>query len=485
MQRSLFANARNAATVGMTFSFRSLSHCVGALLACALIPSNLEADETPNFVIIFLDDSGWGDFHPFGNPAYKTPNVVKLAAEGCRYDNFYVPQAICSASRAALMTGTFPSRNQVFGAHKPGGLGLDPKFTTLAELLQANGYATGMFGKWHLGDVDGQRPLDRGFDEHHGIYYSNDMWKHHAVDPEFWGQWPLNYYVNKEIKAEDVGLEEQDQFTTWITEGAVDFINRNADEPFFCYVPHPQPHVPLHVSDKFRGKSGTGLYGDVMMELDWSVGEIMKTLEENGIAGKTVVMLTSDNGPWAGYGDHAGVTPFREAKATSFDGGCRSACIIRYPGEIEAGSRSTRTWCSVDVFPTFAALAGVGVVAADLDGHNVWSIIAKGSDEPHPAAFIEQTIGSQFQGIITTDGKWKLHVPHGYRTMKGSTPGKDGLQGKYRQAKIGYALFDMVKDPEESTNVIKENPEVAKRLIETAEKHRQEWFPDQNAFQWK
>ena len=466
-----------------TLSQPALCLCLFLLIFPAAGTST--AAEKPNFVIIFLDDSGWGDFHPFGDPAYPTPNVEQLAAEGCRYDNFYVPQAICSASRAALMTGTFPGRNQVFGAHPPQKPALDPKFTTLAEVLKADGYATGMFGKWHLGDVDGQRPLDRGFDEHHGIYYSNDMWRHHPENPEKWGQWPLTYWVNDRARVEDSGLKDQDHFTTWITEGAVDFINRHADEAFFCYVPHPQPHVPLHVSDKFRGKSGHGLYGDVIMELDWSIGEIMKALEKNGVAENTVVMLTSDNGPWAGYGNHAGATPFREAKATSFDGGCRSACIIRHPAAIQPGTRSTRTWCSVDVLPTFASLAGAKLPDGELDGHDIWPILTGRSDAAHPAGFIEQTIGGQFQAIITTDGRWKLHVPHGYRTMKGGVPGVDGGPGKYQQAKIGYALFDMRKDPKETTNVIESNPEIAKTLIETAEKHRRQWFPKQAAFEWK
>ncbi len=444
--------------------------------------STLHADQKPNFVIMFLDDSGWGDFHPFGNPKYPTPNVEKLAAGGCRYDNFYVPQAVCSASRAALMTGTFPGRNKVFGAHAPRRPALDPMFTTLSEVLKADGYATGMFGKWHLGDVDGQRPLDRGFDEHHGIYYSNDMWRHHPENPEFWGKWPLVYWENDKPKVEDCAAEHQNQFTTWITEAAVDFINRHADQPFLCYIPHPQPHVPLHVSNKFRGKSGQGLYGDVMMEIDWSMGQVIDSLENNGLTDNTVILFTSDNGPWLSYGDHAGVTPFREGKGTSFDGGCRSACVVRYPNQIKAGGRSTRTWCSVDVLPTFVRLAGAQPPQGTLDGRDVWPIISGQSDEPHPGDFIEQTIGGEFQAVITVDGKWKLHVPHKFRTMIGSTPGSGGIPGRAQQQQIGYALFDMVNDPMESTDVIKDHPEVARKLVEAAEQHRQKWFPKQPAF---
>jgi arylsulfatase A len=361
-------------------------------------------------------------------------------------------------------------------------LTVDPKFTTLAEVLQTAGYATGIFGKWHVGDVDGQRPLDRGFDEHHGIYYSNDMWRFHPTNPGFWSQFPLVYWENDKPKVADCGLEDQDQFTTWLTEAAVDFIHRHADQPFFCYVPHPQPHVPLHVSDKFRGKSGHDLYGDVIMEIDWSLGQIMSALEENGLIENTLVLFTSDNGPWLGYGTHAGTTPFREGKSTSFDGGVRSACVIHYPAALSAGGHSTRVWSSVDILPTFARMADAPLPEGELDGHDVWSIISGHSDEPHPGDYIEISRGPNFEGIITYDGKWKLHVPHPYQTVVEDTLRADGIPGQVKQAQIGYALFDMINDPTESTNVINDHPEVAAQLIETAEKHRQKWFPNQAPF---
>lgn len=433
----------------------------------------------PNFVVMFLDDSGWGDFHPFGSPPYPTPNVERLAEQGWRYDNFYVPQAVCSASRAALLTGTFPGRNRVMGAHAPRQPALDPKFPTLAEVLRAAGYATGIFGKWHVGDVDGQRPLDRGFDEHHGIYYSNDMWRHHPTNPEFWGKYPLVYWENDQPRVPDSGPEDQDQFTTWLTEAAVDFINRHAGQPFFCYIPHPQPHVPLHVSEKFRGKSGHGLYGDVTMEIDWSLGQVMDALEENGLTENTVVVFTSDNGPWLVYGTHGGVTPFREGKHTSFEGGVRSACVIRYPASLSPGGHSTRVWSSVDVLPTFATLAGAPLPEGELDGHDIWPILSGQSDEPHPGDFIEITRGQNFEAIITYDGRWKLHLPRTYQSVDEGTLRTDGKPGKSLRREMGYALFDMVDDPNESTNVIEDHPGVAARLVEAAEKHRREWFPNQ------
>ena len=255
-----------------------------------------------NFVVIYLDDSGWADFNPFGNPSYPTPNVYRLAQQGCCFHNFYVPQAICSASRASLLTGCYPGRTKVFGAHGPHTKGLDPKFATLGEVLKAQGFKTAVFGKWHVGDQPETRPPARGFDESCGLMYSNDMWEFHPENPEYWGQWPLQYWENGEITIERVTEKEQTMLTTWYTEHAVDFINRNKNNPFFLYVPHSMPHVPLFCSDKFKGKSGLGLYADVMMEIDWSVGKIVDALNANGLEDNTVVIFSSDNGPWISYG---------------------------------------------------------------------------------------------------------------------------------------------------------------------------------------
>jgi len=224
--------------------------------------------QPPNFVIIFLDDSGWADFVPFGNPPYSTPNVEQLAKDGCRFDNFYVPQAVCSASRSALLSGCYPGRTKVFGAHGPNARGLDPKYATTAEVLKKRGYTTAVFGKWHIGDQPDTRPLARGFDESCGLMYSNDMWEFHPGNPEHWGKFPLQFYENGKVTIERVTKEHQPMLTTWYTEHAVDFINRCKDKPFFLYVPHSMPHVPLFVSEKFKGKSGAGLYGDVIMEID-------------------------------------------------------------------------------------------------------------------------------------------------------------------------------------------------------------------------
>jgi arylsulfatase A-like enzyme len=438
------------------------------------ISSGQDLGKPPNFVIIFLDDSGWADFKPFGRPAYRTPNVEQLAADGCRFDNFYVPQAVCSASRAALLSGCYPCRTKVFGAHGPGAKGLDPKYATIGEVMKKRGYTTAVFGKWHIGDQPETRPAARGFDESCGLMYSNDMWEFHPENPEYWGKYPLQFWDNGKVTIERVTKEHQPMLTTWYTEHAVDFIRRNKDKPFFLYVPHSMPHVPLFVSDKFKGKSGLGLYADVMMEIDWSVGEIVKALKDNGVEDNTLVIFSSDNGPWISYGNHAGKTPYREAKGTSFDGGTRSACIMKFPFRIKPSSVSTRMFCTIDILPTLAHLAGAEPPENPIDGKNVWDIIVARPGAKNPNEYYPFSTGENFEGVISGDGKWKLHLPHEYRTL--AEAGKDGMAGKYRQEKIELSLFDMEKDPYETANVLGEQPEVAKRLRDCAEQHRQKFY---------
>ncbi|MCL4782383.1 MAG: sulfatase [Bryobacterales bacterium] len=446
-----------------------------AALGAAAAPSWAAATpKRPNFVVIFLDDSGFADFHPFGNPSYPTPNAVKLAGEGCRFTNFHVPQAICSASRSALMSGCYPGRTKVFGAHGPRARGLDPSFATLGNVMQSAGYKTAVFGKWHIGDQPDTRPPARGFDESCGLMYSNDMWEYHPQHPENYAKYPLQFWENGKVIIERVTPADQTTLTTRYTDHAVDFIRRHKESPFFLYVPHSMPHVPLFCSDRFKGKSGAGLYGDVMMEIDWSVGEIMKALKEAGVEENTLVLFTSDNGPWTSYGNHAGKTPYREAKGTSFDGGTRSACTVRYPGKVKAGISSTRYWSSVDVLPTFAKLAGASLPANPIDGRDVWPLISGKPGARNPHEYYPFSTGPTFEGVVSADGRWKLHLPHNYRVLVRA--GNDGAAGEYRQEKIRLSLFDMEKDPFETTNVLDQYPKVAARLQEIAERHKQQFF---------
>lgn len=428
----------------------------------------------PNFVIIFLDDAGYSDFRPFAQTPYPTPNVARLAREGCRFTNFYVPQAVCSASRSALLSGCYPGRTKVFGAHGPRARGLDPSYATLGNVLQSAGYKTAVFGKWHIGDQDDTRPPARGFDESAGLMYSNDMWEYHPENPQNYAKFPLQYWENGRISIERVTPADQPKLTTWYTERAVDFIRRRKDHPFLLYVPHTMPHVPLFVSEKFKGKSGRGLFADVMMEIDWSVGQICKALRQARVDRNTLLLFTSDNGPWTSYGNHAGKTPFREAKGTGFDGGIRSPCIVRFPGRIKPATASTRTWSTLDVLPTFAHLAGAPLPRNPVDGRNVWDWISRVPGATNPHAYYAFSTGPNFEGVISGDGKWKLHLPHSYRVVE--QVGNDGAAGKYRQEKIGLSLFNMESDPLETTNVLDKYPDVAARMQAYAEEHRRLFY---------
>jgi arylsulfatase A-like enzyme len=307
--------------------------------------------------------------------------------------------------------------------------------------------------------------------------YSNDMWKYHPGNPEYWGQWPLQYWENGEVTIPEVTKEHQKHLTRWYTEHAVDFIHRHRDSSFLLYVPHSMLHVPLFCSDEFEGKSGKGLYGDVMLEVDWSVGQINQALEDCGIEENTLVIMTSDNGPWVSYGNHAGITPYREAKGTSFDGGIRSACIIKYPGQIPQGTVSERTFFSVDLLPTLCNHTGVPLPFNEIDGENVWEVITGKEDAVHPHTYYAFSNGSDFEGVMSGDGRWKLHLPHSYRSLE--EPGMDGLPGKYRILETDTALYNMETDPYEITNVIGEHPEVAAELISLAEAHKQKFYSGQ------
>lgn len=451
---------------------------IAALAAARLKSAQVGASKKlPNFVLIFLDDSGWADFRPFGSPAYRTPNVEQLATEGCRFNNFYVPQAVCSASRSALLSACYPGRTKVFGAHGPRARGLDPKYATLGQVMKSRGYATAVFGKWHIGDQPETRPPARGFDESCGLMYSNDMWEFHPQNPDAYKKYPLQFWENGQIKIERVTPQHQPMLTTWYTEHAVDFIRRRKDQPFLLYIPHSMPHVPIFASEKFKGKSGAGLYGDVMMEIDWSVGEVMNALKASGVADNTLVFFSSDNGPWISYGNHAGKTPFREAKATSFDGGTRSACILRFPGRIKAGSVSTRAWCSIDMLPTLAHLAEAKLPDNPIDGRDVWDLISGKPGAKNPHEYYAFSTGPNFEAVMSGDGKWKLHVPHPYQTLVQA--GHDGAPGEYRRTEIGLSLYDMENDPYETKNVLELYPEVARLLEGHAEEHRREFYAGQ------
>jgi len=435
------------------------------------------AVEKPNILLIFIDDQGYADIGPFGAKGHSTPNLDLMASEGRKFTNFHVPQPVCSASRAGLLTGCYPNRIGIHGALGPGAKhGIADGELTFAELMKQRGYATGMAGKWHLGTPQKFLPLQHGFDEYFGLPYSNDMWPHHPeAKPGAYPPLPL-IEGNAVINA-DVGPKDQERLTTEYTERAVKFIERNKDRPFFFYLAHSMVHVPLYVSDKFRGKSQQGLYGDVCMEVDWSVGEVLAALKRHGIDDNTLVIYTSDNGPWLSYGEHAGTAgPLREGKGTCWEGGTRVPTLMRWPGVIPAGSTCDDMLMTIDLLPSLAKLIGAELPAHKIDGLDIWPLIvgSGGARNPHDgyAFYYEQ---NQLHTVTTADGRWKLQLPHSYRTLGGRPGGKDGIPAKYEVRKIEKPqLYDLVNDVGETTDVASANPEIVRRLESFAESMRSE-----------
>lgn len=423
----------------------------------------LRAADKPNVIVIFADDLGYGDVGCYGAKGYKTPQLDKLAADGVRFTDFYVSSAVCSASRSALMTGCYHERVGIRGAFGPGAKqGLNPAERSLPRMFKDLGYATGMAGKWHLGRPVDLLPTAHGFDEFLGIPYSADMWPLHPENPKAYP--PLPLFDGKEIIDAEVDATEQKTLTKRFTERAVQFIHRNKDKPFFFYYAPNQPHVPLFVSDERAGKSGAGMYGDVIEEIDWSVGEVLRALDETGLADKTLVIFSSDNGPWLSYGNHSGSSgPLREGKGTSFEGGVRVPCIARWPGKIPAGTVCREPAGTIDVLPTLAAITGAPASKLPLDGLDMRPLLygEKGAKSPHDALFFYYADG-QLQGMRSD--RWKLLFPHKARSMNGQEPGKDGTPGKYKQLPVGLELYDLVDDIGETKNLAEAKPEVVAAL---------------------
>lgn len=436
------------------------------VLALTIGPRVLVAQTSPNVVIVFADDLAYADIGCFGAQGYQTPHIDRLAKEGRRFTDFYVTQAVCSASRAGLLTGCYPNRIGINGALGPSSqIGIHADETTIAETLKAKGYATAIYGKWHLGHLPEFLPQRHGFDDYFGLPYSNDMWPHHptAKFPDL----PL-------VKGEEtVALNpDQTQLTTWYAEHAVKFIETNRDKPFFLYVAHAMPHVPLFVSDKFAGKTKRGLFGDVVEEIDWSVGQILEALDRLQLDDRTLVLFTSDNGPWLSYGNHAGsAAPLREGKGTAWDGGVRVPCVARWPGKIPAGTVSSTPWMTIDVLPTVAKLAGAPLPSKRIDGVDASDVLLGSVNGPSPHESLLFYWGNELHAI--RNGRWKLHFPHTYRTLDGE-PGKDGQPGPYRQEKTELALYDLVEDIGESKNVANEHGDVVRMLTSLADEARKD-----------
>lgn len=456
--------------------FAALLFVACFIASCVPHQRNEAPTRPPNIVIIFADDLGYGDLACYGQSRWSTPNLDALAAGGVRLSDFYVAQPVCSASRAALLTGCYPNRVGISGAIGPNSsVGLNPNETTLADLCGVNGYATAIFGKWHLGDAPNLLPLQQGFDEFRGIPYSNDMWPLHPdlikLPPESEarkrGYPPLPLFEGNTVVNAALTAEDQSNFTRMFTERACDFIARNADQPFFLYLPHPMPHVPIFASSAFTGSSGAGQYGDVIQEIDWSVGRIVEELDRFNLLNNTIVIFTSDNGPWLSYGDHAGTTNgLREGKGTSWDGGVRVPFIASWPGTFPAGRTLTTPAMTIDLLPTIAS--AIGATAPPVDGVSILPMLTSNSAAPaRTLAFYYNS--NDLQALRS--GKWKLILPHSYRTLNGPA-GSGGTPGNYTMVSTNLQLFDLEADPNETTNIAGDYPDILASLLQDAERFR-------------
>jgi arylsulfatase A-like enzyme len=449
-------------------------------LALAVAVLNRAAGETrPNVVIVLADDLGYGDLGCFGNTKYKTPHLDRMASEGCRLTSFYAPVPFCAPTRASLLTGRYPPRcgltgnpvpkDDLAGAKNADDLGLPVTEVTFADVFHGAGYATGCFGKWHLGHQPRFRPLKRGFDEYLGVLYSNDMHPVELIDGDKVAEYPI----------------EQNTITRKLTDRALKFIDANKEKPFLLYLPHHMPHKPLAASDGFRGRSGAGLYGDAVQELDAGVGEVLAKLKDLKLEANTLVVFASDNGPW--YGGSTG--GLRGMKGTSWEGGIREPLIARLPGVIPAGRSSDEPAVMPDLFATALTFAGLKPPAdRDIDGKDLLPLWT-GKTDVGPHEYVFSTRGNKVATVRS--GKWKLHVlppggkkkewkaddpytdprgPDGKRIIApkeqahpSQSPGvQTGVEGK------AGLLFDLAADRAEQKDVAAANPETVQRLTEAA-----------------
>ena len=442
------------------------------------------AAQKPNVIIIFNDDMGYQDLGCYSAPLIKTPRIDQMAREGIRFTDFYVCSPVSSASRAALLTGRYPQKVGVSGVLFPGAKnGLKQENVTLAEMLKSIGYATAAIGKWHLGDKTEFLPLQQGFDYFYGIPYSNDMYPSRDTRYDencFWRNGfsmdsLYRYFTYSEPSKENAGFmknnvplllnndciefpADQSTFTKRFAEQGIAFMQKSveAKQPFFLYLANPMPHVPLFPGDEFKGKSKQGLYGDVIEEIDFYTGRILDELRKLGVDKNTIVIFSSDNGPWLEKREHAGsALPLFEGKFTSFEGGMRVPCIIRWPNQIRAGITSSVVHTSIDIFPTLAAISKAASDGLELDGKNAFEIW-KGKKHVKPT---HEYFFYVYDAQAVRWGDWKYHKNQRFTTSK-------------TVKKINSpALFNLKKDIGETSNVIDQYPKIAARLAAALDKH--------------
>lgn len=402
----------------------------------------LQKPHRPNVIVIICDDLGYGDLGCYGSNLL-TPNIGRLSVDGVRFTNHCTPHPICSASRAALLTGLYPTRVNVPGVFFPldeDGMSLDA--ITLANVLQNTGYKTMAIGKWHLGDTKEYLPTSRGFDEYYGVPYSVDM------DP-------LPLLHNTQILEPEAN---RNHLTQQYTKQAVEFIGNSKEKPFFLYMAHSYPHIPLHASEKFRGKSAIGFYGDVVQEIDWSVGEVMHTLEQNGLKEKTLVFFTSDHGPW--YQGSTG--DLRGRKGSTYEGGVRIPMIVSMPGSLPQGQVTHALASHIDILPTVTNLCGAALPEYPIDGSDIWTLLNCEQQAVERKALLS------FNGWNLECARWKqwkLHVSRANMPLFLPAP----KQGRKQYLLRNPELYNLASDPKESYDVASEYPEIVATIQESIE----------------
>ena len=425
-------------------------------------------NNSPNIVFILTDDLGYGDLSSYGSERVETTNIDKLAEDGVKLTSYYAAQPVCSASRAAILTGAYPNRLGIYNAFGPtSDSGINHNEYTLAEMLKDNGYKTGIFGKWHLGSKKEFFPTRHGFDEFYGILYSNDMWRWHPEYPEGYPQDLLLYRNENALKE----IIDQSSLTKDITTESINFIKKNKDNPFFLYIAHPQPHVPLFVSENFMNITGKGLYADVITEIDYSVGRITKYLEENDLSDNTIFVFTSDNGPWLSYGNHSGSSGiFREGKGTTWEGGVRVPSIIKFPNGLRP-SIIDEPVMAIDWMPTFANITKSKLSQNKIDGKDIWPLLTGELNQtPHKELYFYYRV-NELHSIRMNE--WKIQFSRTYRSLNGREGGKNGIPVKYDMNVIEHnELYNLKDDPEEKINVYDKFPEIAKKMEKLADEAR-------------
>jgi arylsulfatase A-like enzyme len=432
-------------------------------------------DNQPNIVVIFADDLGYGDLGCYGQKAYQTPNIDSIANHGVRFTDFHSSQPVCSASRASLLTGCYANRIGIHGALGPAAKnGIHDDEVLLSELLKTKGYQTCAVGKWHLGHHQRFLPLQHGFDRYLGLPYSNDMWPHGPVVKR--GTFPeLPLIRDNEIIDSDVDAQDQSKLTKQYSDFALEFLESAKDKPFFLYFAHTFPHVPLYAGEEFQGKSKAGIYGDVIEEFDAVVGRILNFLKQNNLERNTLVIFSSDNGPWLTYGDHAGnAGPLREGKGTVYEGGTRVPMLAQWPGHIPPGSVQNATAMTIDVLPTIARIVDAPLPSHPIDGLDILDLMTSKPDAKCPhEVFYHYYRQGELQAIRS--GAWKLMLPHDVNCIVPDQLGGQGKPGKSQIRKITEPeLYHLGNDLGETTNLASQKPEVLERLLELAEQGRKE-----------